>query len=366
MFYVFAYVIRIILISGVYLLTGRWLSLYGFAVKSRRVRLLRTVISVLLAVLCNFFRTAGLALVYLAALFLITDLAAFIFRRFFRAREGKRLYKTLRFIYRSALIPVCVACLAMLIGHYNMLHIVKTEYTVTSDKLHGEYTVVFISDSHYGTIQPTGVVKEKVREINDLKPDLVILGGDIVEEGTTKEEMEECFRLFGSIDSRFGVFYVYGNHDRQRYSGSPMYTEDELKETIDKSGIKILKDSTVTLGDELLLAGREDSGGPQGRAPMSELLKDADRDRFIIAADHKPLGYEENAEQGVDLQLSGHTHAGQIFPVGYINTLSGTLNYGEYVFDGCNVIVSSGMTGWGFPVRTQGRCEYVTVSIKPE
>ncbi len=94
------------------------------------------------------------------------------------------------------------------------------------------------------------------------------------------------------------------------------------------------------------------------------MLKDIDRSRFIIVADHQPVGAEENAAAGVDLELSGHTHAGQIFPIGYFTEVSGGMNYGEYQEGDCRVIVSSGTTGWGFPIRTQGKCEYVVVHLR--
>ena len=83
----------------------------------------------------------------------------------------------------------------------------------------------------------------------------------------------------------------------------------------------------------------------------------------MILADHQPVQIEENVRQGVDLQLSGHTHAGQFFPIGYMNTLFGTYNYGMFEIEESQAIVSSGMGGWGFPFRTQGICEYVEVCL---
>lgn len=94
------------------------------------------------------------------------------------------------------------------------------------------------------------------------------------------------------------------------------------------------------------------------------MLKDIDRSQFIIVADYQPVGAEENAAAGVDLELSGHTHAGQIFPIGYFTEVSGGMNYGEYQEGDCRVIVSSGIAGWGFPIRTQGKCEYVVVHLR--
>lgn len=79
--------------------------------------------------------------------------------------------------------------------------------------------------------------------------------------------------------------------------------------------------------------------------------------------DHQPVEAEEDNAQGIDLALSGHTHAGQIWPVGHLSELGGVLNYGEYQEGDCKVIVSSGFTGWGYSVRTEGHCEYVVVNV---
>ena len=99
--------------------------------------------------------------------------------------------------------------------------------------------------------------------------------------------------------------------------------------------------------------------------PVADLLLGAERERFLLVADHQPVDVEENASEGVDLLLSGHTHAGQIFPVGYLIDLSGGMRYGLYRKGACRVIVSSGEAGWGFPIRTQGKCEYVVVHLRP-
>lgn len=248
-----------------------------------------------------------------------------------------------------------------------MGHAVRTEYSVETGKELGEaYKLVLITDTHYGTIQSKDVLKEKVEEISREEPDLVVLAGDIVEEDTSKEDMEEVFQVLGSIESRYGVYYVYGNHDRQPYTDKPTYADSELAESVRKNGITILEDQAVELGEDLLLAGRADAawGNISGRASPEELLKDADRDRFVIMADHQPVEAEENAAAGVDLLISGHTHAGQMWPIGVFSELFGTLNYGEYQEGDCRVIVSSGFTGWGYPFRTEEHCEYVVVELK--
>ncbi|MDO4276235.1 MAG: metallophosphoesterase [Eubacteriales bacterium] len=360
----------LVLGSSLYWLTGRWLSLYGVCVKKRSIRLVRIGAVLMIALLSWLWRMTILIALHLMVLFLLMDIGAFVIRRAGKNHREDRWFRIFRRIYRSGLVPVLITCLILGYGAYNMTRIVPTEYTISTDKVQSDYRVILITDTHYGTIQNPDVLKRKIDEMNGWNPDLVVLGGDIVEEGTSKKSMEEAFHVLGGLESTFGTYYVYGNHDRQDYAdaafGTRTYTVQELQKAIESNGITILCDNWVSVGEELILAGRNDAGTLSGRADAKDLLKDTDRDRFIITADHQPVGIKENAGLGVDLQLSGHTHAGQIFPVGYFTDWLLEPNYGKYEEEGCTLIVSSGATGWGFPVRTQEKCEYVVIDIVPE
>jgi hypothetical protein len=246
-----------------------------------------------------------------------------------------------------------------------MNHIVKTQYQIQTEKNIGNYKVVMITDIHYATIQDTEILKNTISEINEENPDIVVFGGDIVEEGTTKEKMQEVFQVLGSIKSKYGLFYVYGNHDTQPYTQDKCYTKDELKSAILENNITILDDEYIEINEELVLVGRGDAalGNMSQRASTEELLEGVDKTKYRIVADHQPIEAAENAAQGVDLQISGHTHAGQIWPIGYFTEWLGGLNYGQYQEGNCNIIVTSGFTGWGYSFRTQEHCEYVVVEI---
>lgn len=354
-----------VILGGLFWITGRYLSFWGLAGRVKHSRMLRFGLTLLFGVICLKSRMAALAVLHLFAIFALTELAVFLIRRMRRNRGSRRRRLFAGKIYRSGVVPLLLTGLFLGYGYNNMQHIAKTEYTVSSDKLSGDYKIVLITDTHYGTIQDPSVLKSAVEEISGQKPDVVILGGDIVEEGTSKEAMEEAFSVLGSIESRYGIYYVYGNHDRQLYTRVRAYTEDELANAIEQSGIEILNDRVIPVNEEIVLAGREDVAKASGRKPLEELLGEADRNQFLIVADHQPVDAEENAKLGVDLELAGHTHAGQIFPVGVINELTG-FNYGAYQVGDCTVIVSSGATGWGFPVRTQKHCEYVVISLEKE
>jgi predicted MPP superfamily phosphohydrolase len=298
----------------------------------------------------------------------IIEIVVLLVERIFRLQQNKKIGRILRIACRSGILTVGIVSLVVFIGCMNMVQITKTEYIVLSEKLSTDYRVVLITDTHYDTIQKPEAIKDMVKEISVLQPDFVVLGGDIVEENTSKEAMEEAFRVLSTIKNRFGIYYVYGNHDRQPYTEKRTYTDDELNKAIEASGITILKDRHITVNQELVLVGRDDAawGNQSMRASSENVLKGSKRNLFTIILDHQPVDIEENAKLGVDLQLSGHTHAGQIFPIGFLNSLSGTLNYGEYKQGNMKVIVSSGAAGWGFPIRTQGKCEYVVVNLESQ
>ena len=263
------------------------------------------------------------------------------------------------------LIPILSETLA---DYENVTVINEDVLKLDIAKLADEYRIVLMTDTHFGSIQAPEVLEEKVDEINSLNADMIILCGDITDESTTREQLDQVFEIYSRMKSRYGTFYTYGNHDRQEYAvaNRRAYTPEEFAEVVRSHGIKILQDDFVNIGNDLVLVGREDKSWKETPRLSSEtLLKDVDRSRFIIVSDHQPVDAEVNAAQGADLQLSGHTHAGQIYPFGLFIELVGKLNYGEYHRGNLTAIVSSGTTGWGFPIRTEEHCEYVLVTLKP-
>lgn len=364
-------VIAVVLLAAVgtslFILIRRLLGLFGADLKKKRWILIDLLcIAGLLYFCMNLWSLGALLVLHTAAAFMLLELIA-AGGRIFCKKTGRQPWRALVFLHQSGLGAVLLAALVLLYGYVNMAHYTRTEYQLTSEKLSSPCRVVLISDTHYGTIQSKGLLQSAVEEISGLQPDMVILDGDIVEEQTSKADMEEVFALFGTIPTKYGVFYIYGNHDRQPHARQKAYSETELEDAILAAGIQILEDSAVELGDELLLVGRGDArwGNSAPRMSAAQLLEDVDLSRFAILADHQPIDAEAVSAAGVDLMVSGHTHAGQIWPVGLFTTATGGLNYGRYQFDQCTVLVSSGFTGWGYPIRTQGQCEYVVINMTP-
>lgn len=310
----------------------------------------------------NLFRAGIVVVMHLFVLCLIFDLLNLLLRRGIRGAWLSRLHQ-------SGVLPVAATLLILLLAYGNMHHIVQTEYTIQTEKaIRPEgYTVAFLSDLHFGLNMDTENLARYADQIASQSPDLVLLGGDIVDEGTSLENMQQALQILGSIPSTFGTCYVYGNHDRARASGY-QFTTLQLEEALSDAGIRVLSDETAQITEDLVLVGREDASfsGSRDRAPSAKLLENIDPADFILMLDHQPLDLAINQENGVDLQLSGHTHAGQIWPIGQIGSLLGinAMNYGYRQVEGFQIIVSSGMAGWGYPLRTSGHSEYVMIYIE--
>ena len=330
--------------------------------------MISSIIAILSFLFClNIWSMAALLIFYLFISSLIADLILVIRKYVIKEKHLNSIPK----IHKNGLLAIIIFASIIIGSVYGMNHIELTEYNITTDKIDNEsYSILFVSDVHYGSVQNTQLVKDNILKMNNLKPDIVVLGGDIVDERTTKEDMQEIFEELGKINSTYGTYYIFGNHDRQPYAidyenGNRTFTDSDLNQTIEKNKIKILNDNKITINNDIVLVGRSDAEWEDtiDRIDVNEILNESDLSKYIVVLDHQPVESKENAQEGADLQLSGHTHGGQVFPYGMIYDLSGRLNYGEYEIKDMKQIVSSGLTGWGWPMRNEAKCEYVLINI---
>lgn len=264
----------------------------------------------------------------------------------------------------SKAVSLACAVLFLAYGMVNMEVVTPEYHTYTSDKLTDEHKIVFVADLHVGSAQPMNVTKQTIDGIGSLHPDAIILGGDIVDDYTTAGDMAAVCRWFGDLDAP--VYFIYGNHDRQghaEYAGGRQFTPEKLEEVMANCGITVLKDEYVRLSSDLALLGREDISEGDARADASELV-DPFPGAYLIVADHQPGGVKQNLVTGMDLQLSGHTHAGQLFPLRAFYQLIGYC-CGDYEIDGAILNVSAGACGWRMPIRTEAHCHYEVITLKP-
>ncbi|MGB6648562.1 MAG: metallophosphoesterase, partial [Bacteroidota bacterium] len=168
----------------------------------------------------------------------------------------------------------------------------------------------------------------------------------------------ESLRL---LKARYGVLAVTGNHE---YIGGAR----EACAYLEDHGVRVLRDSSVRLPNGVTIVGREDRSMEQfagrRRTPLSALMAEVDTLSPVILMDHQPFGLEEAANAGVDLQLSGHTHHGQLWPFNFITRAVYEVSWGYVKKGNTHVYVSSGVGTWGPPVRTGNRPEIVSIRLE--
>ena len=358
LFYILPLILFIPIMVYFYYLFLRLLHLLKRDTHKKRIHVLCIILSI-----CFVFPAVNL-FGFWALIILHFFAFSFIFDVIYWLLKKKKKHHRITKIYQSSMIPLLCVLLVLGYGYTKMKDVSQKDYIVYTQKaLQHNYRIAFLSDLHFANTMDKEQLNQYCQQISKTNPDIIILGGDIVDEKTTKQQMKQAFETLGNMQSQFGIYYVYGNHDRATYSSHPYFTKDELKQIVIDNHIHILQDDFVTINDDFVLIGREDRSQP--RLSSQQLLENMNQDNFMLVVDHQPVDLKINDELGYDLQLSGHTHGGQIFPVGLMIDLLGfgEMNYGYRQYDHMQAIVSSGIAGWGYPIRTGSHSEYVIVDI---
>jgi len=270
------------------------------------------------------------------------------------------------FLFRkwSFIITAAVSSLLILGGFINAVIPVTKEYDITINKFAGDVKTLRIgavSDIHLGSIIRKRSLKKMSAMLKAMNPDIVLLLGDIVDGEIGPVLRGDLLQYFTCPECKDGLYAITGNHE---FIGGG----DRTIPYIESKGIRVLKDEMVTLEGGIQLFGRIDRDSfrfyKKERLPLAELLKQADRTKPVILLDHQPFHLDESVAHGVDLQLSGHTHNGQMWPLNYITSMIYELSYGYLKKDNSHFIVSSGYGLWGPRVRSGSRSEVLLINIK--
>ena len=263
-----------------------------------------------------------------------------------------------------AIIILIVTCYAVL-GIWNARNPVVTEYHLKTEKLlpdglvDGKLEIIMVSDIHIGALVKGERLSRMVDKINLLGGDMVLIAGDLLDRGLELWEPENLHKSFSHLKAPMGVWAVPGNHDY--FSGQLLEFRDKLAdcgvsmllcEFADLNGIRIIGRSDFTV-----------SRYGQKRKPLSELTESADRNRLLIVMDHQPLNLGEAERAGIDLQVSGHTHHGQIWPASIITGRMFENDYGLLYKGNSAFIVSSGYGTWGPSLRVGTKSEIVRIVL---
>ncbi len=250
-------------------------------------------------------------------------------------------------------------------GYVNALHLRLRTIEIDIDKPAGAgfrtLNIAMASDIHLGTVTGSRRLEKVVGRLNALEPDIVLLPGDIVDESVSRAEEEKMISCLRSIHAPLGVFSVPGNHEV--YGG----LEKNL-EYLRRGGVRVLQDEAVLVDEAFVLAGRKDPTilqSKERRMPIREILEKtgADPKLPIILLDHQPVRLMEAVDAGIDLQLSGHTHAGQLFPLNLINKKIWEKYWGYLRKGKTQYYISCGVGTWGPPVRTGSIPEIVRIKV---
>ncbi|MFZ5517184.1 MAG: metallophosphoesterase [Candidatus Zhuqueibacterota bacterium] len=273
------------------------------------------------------------------------------------------LIKNMARAKQITLIASVTGVLALLVlGLLNALHprIKTIELVIPKQANFKGLNIVAASDIHLGTIIGRKRFCTIVNIINSLQPDIVLFSGDIVDEDLGPVVKQNLGEALTKIQSRYGVYAITGNHE---YIGGV----DAASDYLGKHRVVMLRDSAALIANSVYIVGREDRSAHhfsgKGRKPLTELLAPVDKNLPIILMDHQPFQLSEAEANGVDLQISGHTHHGQLWPLNYITGAVYEVSMGYLKKGNTHYYVSCGVGTWGPPVRIGNSPEIVNVRL---
>ena len=272
--------------------------------------------------------------------------------------------------YYAGAVAVIITICYLASGWYQAHHVVATIYDVSTEKKVNSLRVAALSDSHVGTTFDGNTFARHLKTIEAQNPDLLLIVGDFVDDDTSKEDMIRSCEALGAVKTTYGVYFVFGNHDKGYSTSFRGYDGDDLRSELEKNGVHVMQDDVELVDDRFYVIGRKDrfDESRSGRMTMDELVTDLDPDKFKIVLDHQPQDYKAQAKAGVDLVISGHTHGGQLFPLMVIENLIKITPddkvYGYEKRGDTNFIVTSGISDWAIKFKTGCKSEYLIVDIQ--
>lgn len=219
---------------------------------------------------------------------------------------------------------------------------------------HG-YRIAVVSDVHLGPILGRGFTERVVATVNATQPDLIAVVGDLVDGSV--DDLRSAVEPIGGLRARHGAFFVTGNHEY--FSGAEEWTEH-----VQELGLRLLANQRVELAAFDLagvndLTGEEHDDGPD----LAAALADRDPSRTSVLLAHQPVFVDEAVRHGVDLQLSGHTHGGQLWPMNYVAELANPTVAGLERYGDTQLYVSRGAGAWGPPTRVGAPSDVTVVEL---
>ena len=302
------------------------------------------------------------AILYLVLMLLVVDVVR-LTNFLFRFLPPKNSDRYLRLKQQLFLGVSSVVVIIVLLGHINAWYPVINRQTVEIHKSGGKYSelnIAAVSDVHLGTIIGPRRSKVLVETVNALNADIILLVGDVIDEDLKPVIDQNLGQALAMLKAPLGVWAVPGNHE---YIGG---AEAGLA-YLASNGIHILRDSVVLIDSSFYLVGRDDRDGHRfagiTRKQIAEIMQNTDASKPVIAMNHQPYEFDQAQQAGVDIHLSGHTHYGQLWPLGYLTDRLFELAKGHLQKGDTHFFVSTGFGTWGPPVRTGNRPEILNIKL---
>ena len=292
--------------------------------------------------------------IYIFFFYLLTDFIKVVFK----------LFKT-PFInhYIQGIVSVTLSVIICILGFINS-HITKiNEYNITLNKtVYTPFTFAALADIHIGSDMTPARLSREIQHINSLEPDFVVIAGDIID-NNVYDFTEEYIEEFKKLEAPLGVYVVFGNHEY--YSG----TQQEVLSVFNKAGFKTLIDDVVYIPEkEFYIIGRDslrhtNSSNDERTSIETLYSRIDDKTKPVIILDHIPKSSLDGRKINADIQISGHTHDGQLFPINLIVKKMYELSHGMKNYDGFHFFVTSGLGLWGPPVRVGTDSEIMLINV---
>lgn len=246
-------------------------------------------------------------------------------------------------------------------GNYRNPKIEEVTIDLSKDDSSGkrEVKIVAASDVHLGFATRKKHLQRYVEKINSLTPDIILIGGDLIDNSIKPVEQQRMQEELGMLKAPGGIFMVPGNHE---------YISDmaDVEAFLQKTPIVLLRDSVVMHPCGVAIAGRDDRSN-RHRLPVENLLKKIEGEAGtcpVILLDHQPYEVAHKDSLGVDVQFSGHTHRGQVWPMSLLVNSMYEQSHGYRKWNNSHVIVSSGLSLWGPPFRIGTNSDLWVINLK--
>ena len=260
---------------------------------------------------------------------------------------------------RQRVLRITAAAIFLALPAWSVYHAyvpVVRHISITLDKpLAKPLRIGMAADTHWGVLAGKRQIRTLAQIMQREQADVILMPGDIMDDNTAAYEAENMHSELLNLRAPLGVYATLGNHDLFGH-------QQQITQALQRAGIRVLNDEAVLLDGRVWVAGRPDKLDSQ-RLPTERLLAQTNAKQPIILLDHRPDDAEAHAQMPIDIQLSGHVHNGQVFPLNLLVRALNRIHYGYERINQTHFVVTSGYGFWGVPLRLGSQAEVWIIDV---